>query len=60
MLSSQVSGVGNRQSAQPQSRVDDEVHQVECISGHALIGGIVEDESAAFVRRNNLSRKKVF
>src|SRR6185369_10808620 len=59
MFKLQVSRVGHGQSSEHQPLFDDVVKQIEGLSGHALIRGIINDERAAFIRRNDLSRKEV-
>gem|GEM_PF-4341677 len=60
MFALQVRRVGNSSPPQIEALVDDEVHQVKGMSGHALIGRIVKHERPTVVRRNHLSWQEVF
>src|SRR5438128_8459173 len=55
----EVSRVGNGQSPQRQTCLDDEVHKIERVTGHALIRGIIEHQPSALIRRDDLSRQEM-
>ena len=60
MLAFQVSRVNDSRPSQGEPLLDNEVQQVKRMTGHALIGRIVEHEGPTLVRRYNLSLREVF